>query len=248
MKGFKNSSKMHSGFSYPSSFGFTGSTGRTQNISYTRRTPKRKMANGGQVEITETPRARIIREPGFPPRRDSKLGALSALQEAMRPKGGPTIRDRQIDEMSKRKGGKVCMAEGGRVKDTGLHGPVPASSEVDAESGVHSPLRPKFKKGGANWIKGAIKHPGALHRALGVPEGKKIPAKKLSQSAHSKNPTMRRRAALAKTLGRMHKAEGGKVHSDAAQDRPMMQKIASQTLAKHVATPAPRGHKGLKSC
>jgi hypothetical protein len=50
------------------------------------------------------------------------------------------------------------------------------------------------------WISGAIKHPGALHKTLGVPAGKKIPAKKLEKAEHSKNPTTRKRAALAKTL------------------------------------------------
>ena len=55
-----------------------------------------------------------------------------------------------------------------------------------------------------NWIKGAIKHPGALHRELGVPEGKKIPAGKLAAASHSENPTLRRRANLAKTLKKMH--------------------------------------------
>lgn len=50
------------------------------------------------------------------------------------------------------------------------------------------------------WIKGAIKHPGALHKDLGVPQGQKIPAKKLAKASHSENPTVRRRAALAKTL------------------------------------------------
>jgi len=54
------------------------------------------------------------------------------------------------------------------------------------------------------WISGAIRHPGALHRALGVPQGEKIPASKLAKAAHSKNPTMRKRANLAKTLKRMH--------------------------------------------
>jgi hypothetical protein len=54
-----------------------------------------------------------------------------------------------------------------------------------------------------NWIKGAIKHPGALHRQLGVPEGKKIPAAKLEAAAHSDNPLLRKRAALAKTLKRL---------------------------------------------
>lgn len=51
-----------------------------------------------------------------------------------------------------------------------------------------------------NWIKGAIKHPGALHKELGVPQGKKIPAKKLAAAAKSSNPTERKRANLAKTL------------------------------------------------
>lgn len=83
-------------------------------------------------------------------------------------------------------------------------------SEQEREAGGRSPLRPGFKDGG-QWIKGAIKHPGALHKALGVPEGKKIPANKLAKAAHSSNPTMRRRAALAKTLGKMKKADGGSV-------------------------------------
>jgi hypothetical protein len=54
-----------------------------------------------------------------------------------------------------------------------------------------------------NWIKGAIKHPGALHKELGVPEGKKIPAKKLDAAA--KKPGKEgQRARLAKTLKKMH--------------------------------------------
>ena len=55
------------------------------------------------------------------------------------------------------------------------------------------------------WIKKAIKHPGKLHRELGVPEGKKIPAKKMAKAAHSKSPTIRKEVALAKTLKKMHK-------------------------------------------
>ena len=50
------------------------------------------------------------------------------------------------------------------------------------------------------WIQGAIKHKGALHKSLGVPEGKKIPEKKLKKAEHSKNPTLRKRAVLAETL------------------------------------------------
>ena len=55
------------------------------------------------------------------------------------------------------------------------------------------------------WIQGAIKHPGALHRQLGVPEGEPIPAKKLAAAKHSSNPTERKRAILAETLKKMHK-------------------------------------------
>jgi hypothetical protein len=43
-----------------------------------------------------------------------------------------------------------------------------------------------------------------LHRALGVPQGQKIPAGKLAAAARSKNPRIRREANLAKTLKRMH--------------------------------------------
>lgn len=54
------------------------------------------------------------------------------------------------------------------------------------------------------WISSAIKHPGALHKQLHVKAGEKIPAKKLEKAEHSKNPTLRRRANLAKTLKKMH--------------------------------------------
>lgn len=55
------------------------------------------------------------------------------------------------------------------------------------------------------WISKAIQHPGALHRSLHVPQGQKIPAAKLAKAAHSSNPTLRRRANLAKTLNHLHK-------------------------------------------
>lgn len=56
----------------------------------------------------------------------------------------------------------------------------------------------------ANWIKGAIKHPGALHRELGVKQGKKIPAKKLAAAAKKKGK-LGRRARLAETLRSLNK-------------------------------------------
>lgn len=53
------------------------------------------------------------------------------------------------------------------------------------------------------WIAGAIKHPGALHKELGVKSGKKIPAKKLNAAA-KKGGTIGKRARLAKTLKSFH--------------------------------------------
>lgn len=56
------------------------------------------------------------------------------------------------------------------------------------------------------WIAKAVgKNKGALHRKLGVPEGKKIPAKKLKEAEKSKSPKERKEANLAKTLKGMKK-------------------------------------------
>lgn len=49
------------------------------------------------------------------------------------------------------------------------------------------------------WIQGAIKHPGALHKELGIKAGKKIPAKTLAKAA-KKGGKEGKRARLAETL------------------------------------------------
>ena len=59
-------------------------------------------------------------------------------------------------------------------------------------------------QGKKNWIAGAIKKKGSLHKELGVPEGKKIPAKKLA-SAAKKSGKIGQRARLAETLKGMKK-------------------------------------------
>jgi hypothetical protein len=51
-----------------------------------------------------------------------------------------------------------------------------------------------------NWMQGAVKKPGALHKSLGVPEGEKIPEAKIEKAMHSRNPTLRKRADLAHTF------------------------------------------------
>lgn len=50
-----------------------------------------------------------------------------------------------------------------------------------------------------DWIAGATKNKGALHRALSVPAGTKIPAKKLAV-ASKKGGKIGKEANLAKTL------------------------------------------------
>jgi hypothetical protein len=57
---------------------------------------------------------------------------------------------------------------------------------------------------GKKWISGAIKHPGALHKQLGVPAGQKIPAKKLAKAASAPGK-LGQRARLAETLKGMRK-------------------------------------------
>ena len=55
-----------------------------------------------------------------------------------------------------------------------------------------------------NWIAGAVKHPGALHKELGVPEGQKIPAGKIAKAA-TKGGVEGNRARLAQKFAKMRK-------------------------------------------
>jgi len=63
-------------------------------------------------------------------------------------------------------------------------------------------MAPKKK----NWIQGAISKPGALHEDLGIPQGQKIPKKKLDAAA-KKGGVVGKRARLAETLGKMKKGK-----------------------------------------
>jgi len=66
------------------------------------------------------------------------------------------------------------------------------------------------KKRPRKWMSRAFgKHPGKLHRRLHVPEGEKIPEKKLEKAEHSSDPSERREAALAET-GRRFGHKGGR--------------------------------------
>lgn len=50
-------------------------------------------------------------------------------------------------------------------------------------------------------------HKGALHRALGVPEGEKIPASKMASARNSNNPHVRHMASSAVGLEHMGHAK-----------------------------------------
>lgn len=61
----------------------------------------------------------------------------------------------------------------------------------------------------ANWIAGAIRRPGQLHRDLGVPQGKKIPRGQIAAAAKRKGK-VGQRARLAITLAGFHRGGKGK--------------------------------------
>jgi len=58
------------------------------------------------------------------------------------------------------------------------------------------------KSDSGNFIQGAIKKPGQLHRDLGVPQGEKIPEAKLNAAAQ-RGGKVGQRARFAKTLKKM---------------------------------------------
>jgi hypothetical protein len=58
-----------------------------------------------------------------------------------------------------------------------------------------------------DWIAGAVKNKGGLHRKLGIAEDKKIPAKRLNAAA-KKGGVEGKEARLAKTLKGFHKGKG----------------------------------------
>jgi hypothetical protein len=53
-----------------------------------------------------------------------------------------------------------------------------------------------------NWIAGAVNKPGALHKQLGIKQGKNIPANTLAKAAKSPGK-LGQRARLAQTFAKM---------------------------------------------
>lgn len=85
---------------------------------------------------------------------------------------------------------------------------------ADVEAGQQMPPRntepgagisnqdPDLSAADGKFIQKAIKHPGALHRDLGVPQGEKIPKSKIKAAEHSDNPKTAKRAQLADTMSK----------------------------------------------
>lgn len=124
--------------------------------------------------------------------------------------------DKQQSEKGLKHGGRAKKYVGGGTQPYGgANYGIPqgqGTSKMRAMAG--------YKDGGKaedkNWIAGAIKKPGALHKSLGVPQGEKIPAKKLEKAAKSDNPKLAKRANLAMTLKglRKGKQDGGASEAD----------------------------------
>ena len=55
-----------------------------------------------------------------------------------------------------------------------------------------------------NFIKSAIKRPGALHRALNIPAGKRIPLADIEKASHAPG-RLGREARFAQTLASLNK-------------------------------------------
>lgn len=139
--------------------------------------------------------------------------------------GSPEMKESHEKESGFKKGGKAKKKAGGKVEHGKSHkrmdkkprraagGPVYSSAskktvadkseagqghEGDGPKG-EDPDRGCYAKGGkVKWIQGL--HKGALHRALHVPEGEKIPEKKMEKASHSENPRIRKMVSTAKTL------------------------------------------------
>lgn len=178
---------------------------------------------------------------------------LNALRQGLgrgRPfkKGGKFADDENMLDQApvkKAKGGKAALTKRPKApkvsiaivsKKAGPPPPPPDEEEGPPDTGLGPTGAPPapgpvagMKKGG-NFIAKAIKNPGALHEQLGVPEDKKIPAKKLNAAAE-KGGKLGKRANLAKTLNKLRKNKGGKCEKMAAGGAAKQRKGFPNTMA-----------------
>lgn len=119
----------------------------------------------------------------------------------------------RADRVARKSGGKVTAKA--EVTDQVNRNVKAANAKLPGKEHDGGMKRGGRAEGGDNWIAGAIKKPGALHKALGVPKGEKIPEKKLEKAENSDNPKLAKRARLAETLKGFHKKDGGRAERKA---------------------------------
>lgn len=175
-----------SGFTFPAEFGFTGSARGsvnprphpTQSSDYFGDDAALKSASESPPTL-----ARGGQVPGMKPVPKAAKAVLGALQI-----------------------GKA-IGQATAPKNAGM--PVPGGPGTavppPALGGAPGAL-PGMRNGGKvdKWAKDAFKpsHKGRLHRALGVPEGKKIPEAKMEAAEHSKSPHLRHMAQAAHNINK----------------------------------------------
>jgi len=182
------------------------------------RKPRAKKADGGGTVPTE--------RFAFSPTTGSSMMRNAGLKRGGAAKHGDEKQDvalikREVKaEALKRRphkdiGGSLEMLSPALALANGLRGNGGDKDNDDAQAKKRGG-RAERKHGGradAHWIKGAVEHKGALHKELHVPEGDKIPEKRLEKAEHSSNKMVAKRAHLAETLRDMrhHDCDGGRV-------------------------------------
>lgn len=160
-----------------------------------------RRATGGAAKNLSLGGKEAVRS-GSSPGQDSMDGTILAT----RPGKTPGLNAAQGEILAKRMKEGGAMAKGGhkgmaslRSLYKVLHSHFGGGSEPEKASG-----------GRTKWVQKAFsKNKGALHRELGVSEGKKIPLNKLHKAEHSKSPKLRKRAQLADNArGFNHKPQG----------------------------------------
>jgi hypothetical protein len=179
--------------------------------------PNVGMAKGGAVDdgdADDAPKKKSGRRFG------AKEAAAEDIPEAKKKGGAIKRRKPKAPKLA------VPMTPGGDASDqgpppdvlaalSGAGGAAPGpAGPAPAGPPPPGPPPPGMKKGG-NFIQAAIKKPGALHKDLGVPQGKKIPEKKLAAAA-KKSGKVGQRARFAETLKGLRKNKGGKCEKMAA--------------------------------